>query len=605
MKIHWKSSFLVFYAICFAAIVAPAESPSSAYQGAVARPQSNIASKHRAALARGGADILLIQTSDPWEESGDYVGANWYDGVTSDTMVLDTLGKSYHIATWSDIQSGSVDIFSYQVILIVDDQVQQFYDDYALKKSQFEQYVKSGGTLLFFAAGAGWAKGQLNANLPGDVTWEYNYDYNNYIAKVNHPIVTDVLSEHTPLQNADLYSYYCSHGYFASLVAGTSVILVNSDGNPTLIEYRLGKGTVIASTLTWEHDWHEHNGGDQYGTFARKALDDVFLYAFYIAGGYVSAQLNVDIYPEDMWQPKRPTLFKAQGDLIDVVAVVQNNSTNTISGVTLELDIANVLADPSFIKVYRRKSGDHIAIELPTELTSGADYTDQTVAGKRIITISNLTIPVQALMQQHVWNDFVFRFRLRNPLAKGTTIDATATVSASGFTSSAAKLSDGGDIKVLANGRVIVTSREALYTYANPNNVGKVDWNVVAQIQALWQSLYRIAANRAAVIEFVDKEEYVADTDHSITSDIIRYWPYHRQHLSNGVVDTYGNYHYSATSTASDEPIINQVAVKVRQYLDNHIVRSGGIPASGREVLILGGDNIVPFYRKWDMMPST
>jgi hypothetical protein len=38
-----------------------------------------------------GANILLIQSSDPWENSGHYVGETCFDGITSDTMVLDRL----------------------------------------------------------------------------------------------------------------------------------------------------------------------------------------------------------------------------------------------------------------------------------------------------------------------------------------------------------------------------------------------------------------------------------------------------------------------------------------------------------------------------------
>jgi hypothetical protein len=578
-------------------VLAEVQTPNSAYRGdKIQPPKYMVPPRRRADVGNTGANILLIETGLPWDS-------------TADTTVLDSLGKSYDVADWPDIQNGSINIFSYQVVLIVNDQVQQFYDDYAANVAQFEQYVESGGTLLFFAAAAGWNGGILNANLPGGVTWNEDYECCDQIVDPNHPIVTDVLSEGVPLQNSELCNNYCSHGYFSNLVSGTTVIIEDTNiQQPTLIEYTLGKGTVIASTLTWEFSYDHSQGTASpcayYGDYAVHSLDDAFLYAFSIAGGYVSNQLEVNIYPEDMWQPTRPTLYKAQGDLIDVVGVILNNGTNVITGVALELDIADGLTDPGFLKVYRRKSADHIAIELPTELTPGVDYTDQTVAGARMITISNLTIPVQALMPQHTWNDFVFRFRLQNPLAKGTTVDAAATVSASGFTPSSASLSDGGDIRVLANGRVIVTSREPLYKqYAR--NGSSIDWNAVDQIHVLWQALYRIAANRAGVIEFADKEEYVADTDHSVTSDIIRNWPDHRQNLANGGANTSGNYHYSPSPTENDEPTINQAAIKVRQYLDDHIVRSGGIPSSGREVLILGGDNIIPFYRKWDSTDTT
>ena len=90
---------------------------------------------------RTGADILLIQTNDPWERSDLYVGANWYDGVTSDTEVLDSLNYTYNIANWDDISGGLIDIYDYPVILIVNDQIQDFYDDYAIHVADFENWV--------------------------------------------------------------------------------------------------------------------------------------------------------------------------------------------------------------------------------------------------------------------------------------------------------------------------------------------------------------------------------------------------------------------------------------------------------------------------------
>lgn len=64
-----------------------------------------------------------------------------------------------------------------------------------------------------------------------------------------------------------------------TLPPGSKVILRDSDIKaPTLVEYPLGNGRVIASGLTWEHSYVYHTT-DSYGHYARKAMKDMFSYA--------------------------------------------------------------------------------------------------------------------------------------------------------------------------------------------------------------------------------------------------------------------------------------------------------------------------------------
>lgn len=93
--------------------------------------------------------------------------------------MLSALGYAYDIVDMSNISQ--VDLFRYPVILIVNDQVQAFYDQYAAQVAAFEKYVENGGTLVFFASSDGWAAGTLQANLPGGVSittpWYENYNF--------------------------------------------------------------------------------------------------------------------------------------------------------------------------------------------------------------------------------------------------------------------------------------------------------------------------------------------------------------------------------------------------------------------------------------------
>ena len=533
------------------------------------------------------ADILLIQTSNPWNS-------------VADPTVLNKLGRTYQIVDWSQISGGSVDIFSYQVVLIVNDQVQAFYDQLANETSQFEQYVQNGGTLVIFAAANGWANGSITAPLPGGLVrvWSGQSDYYHYgkVVDPTHPIVSDVLSEGIPLLDADLYGNYCTHGYFSTLPPNTRVVLADTDNHPTLVEYRLGKGTVVASTHTWEFHYDRPNS---YGAFGIKALDDVFLYAFSIAGGHADG-LKVAVYPEDNWLAKRPALYKCPGDVIDITADVQNNGETNIPNVTVSMQIDDSLVDPGYIKVFKRKSADHIAIENYDDEVY-TTFTDTTTSGKRVITLQNLSIDPQKSLPKNIWNDFVFQFRLRTGLQGFTAVNATATVQADGFKDGTQDLNSGGQVVVKSwesYPNIILVNRKGVYQqYATIN--GQIDFSDGGkrdQLHLLWESLYRIAANRNAAIEFVDKIEFASDTDHTAANEVIREWPTDRLHLGNG--DAQGHYHYDNNPASNNEEnTINKVAIKVDNYLKQVIQRSGGLSADGRDVLIFGGDNLIPHYR--------
>ena len=157
----------------------------------------------------GTPDILLIQTANPWDSD-------------ADTTVLDGLSYSYRVIDMTEVPSTSIDDF--QVVLIVNDQIQSFYDNYAVNYDRFEDYVENGGILVFFACDHGWANGNNYTDLPGGVEVGDRYNYTNTIANSNHPIVTQELTKHSaaPLMNSDMYSNYCSHNYFveSTLPAG-------------------------------------------------------------------------------------------------------------------------------------------------------------------------------------------------------------------------------------------------------------------------------------------------------------------------------------------------------------------------------------------------
>jgi hypothetical protein len=473
---------------------------------------------------QGQADILLIETSLPWNSN-------------ADKTVLNALGYTYDIATMSNIDS--IDIFRYPVILVVNDQVQAFYDQYAERVTDFENYVKNGNTLLFFAASDGWARGTLQARLPGGVRittpWYKNY---NYIADPSHPIVNAQLSDGIPLKNADLYGTYCSHGYFTSLLPNTKIIFKEEGGFPTLIEYKYGKGRVIASTQTWEFHW------DRYwvGNFSRKALDDVFLYAF--SGGAVQAGVNIDLRVDDA--PSWMDVNKSRGSYVDLVARVTGDSSYDAI-ITLQVP-DNKLGTPT--KTFtRNRSGDPVEGQLN-------QYSNPKTGQYRI------TSKLQPVAGNY-YKEFVFRFKVPANASIERKLTPTATVSVSGFKVqnpvSTAKLN------IIDKARsILVTNRRLLFNKYQPdplhNDVTPLLERVNAQAWIMEGEIFYVDLYNSDARNWNQSIDYSSEAKANLVFSEI-----------DGLIDSW----YSRFSLSGIKP----------EFL-----------------LIIGGDEIIPFYRADDRL---
>lgn len=505
--------------------------------------------------AASTTDILLIQTSDPWERDAGteypahYVGNSWFDGITADTEVLSQLGYSYQIATWADISSGLIDIFSYPVVLIVNDQVQSFYDQYANQLSSFERYVTNGGTLVFFAASDGWAEGTLNALLPGgmsvinaelDSTGESGpgLEEYNYIADFSHPIVTRQLSEDTPLTTDDLYSDWCSHGYFENVPENADVILTESHGYPTLVEYSLGNGRVIASTQTWEHNWSYHvSEEDEYGNFARKALDDVFLYAFSSGTKFVD-NLSIDLRIEDA--PDDVMVNKSAGSYVDIVAKITGDEALNPS---VELRVFNE-AIPAPIKSFTRKLTDN---------TGYREFTSQALGDGRYRTLINLeTIQQDDSSNSIHYKEVVWRFRLPNDIQpQNVTVQATITINGAVIDDD----TDAARFRIVPKGEaLIVTDRSRLFENYESSS---------QEISELLAEAYRSAESVIGEVFYIDRE--------GIT------WEYN-----------------------SDINNVNEISRAIDQKIEQWFQRLSSAEDRPQYLMLVGGDSIVPFYRMHD-----
>jgi len=217
------------------------------------------------------AKILLIQDNLPWDEN-------------TNTKILDQIGESYNLVSTSEFMD--INLWDYDVVIFANDQTFTTYSNYSDFREYLELFTEMGGVIVFGAGDFGWSDGSLTSELPGGVSKIKNYCYRNYVSKSNHPIVTGELTNDGTLTDDDLYENYCSHGSFveSSLPMGYQVILrANNDDAPTLVEYPIGNGLVIASTLTWEYNYvhggESHPEGGYRGKFAEIAMKDMFLYA--------------------------------------------------------------------------------------------------------------------------------------------------------------------------------------------------------------------------------------------------------------------------------------------------------------------------------------
>ncbi len=218
-------------------------------------------------------EVLLIEDALPWNSE-------------ANRIVLSKVTE-YDVVTTTDFLK--VNLSEYGVVILANDQSFETYEKYSALKEYLEYFASSGGVVVFGACDLGWANGDLNGKLPGNVRKKTHLVDSNYIVDENHPIVSGSLIDNQKLLSSDLVSNYCSHVSFdeESLPAGTKIILREGDSNrPTLIEYPLGKGRVIASGLTWEHNYITGGkviNGLKSGCFAQIAMADMFKYSIHVS----------------------------------------------------------------------------------------------------------------------------------------------------------------------------------------------------------------------------------------------------------------------------------------------------------------------------------
>lgn len=213
-----------------------------------AAPAAPTAASPAATLA--SATVLLLKDANP------------FNG-TANEQILAANGISYVVMSSADLPAA--DLSQYPVLIVAGDQQQAFYDALDANEAKLHAYVADGGALQFGAAAWGWNEGDASAvTLPGGVTISLRYEVANYLTRPVHPLVAGLPN---PFSGTS-----ASHAYFTGLPAWATVIATTGStpgGEPTLAEYKYGKGCVLALGQPLEYGYEN---GQASGTILRNAI---------------------------------------------------------------------------------------------------------------------------------------------------------------------------------------------------------------------------------------------------------------------------------------------------------------------------------------------
>jgi len=200
-----------------------------------------------------GEPTLVFQDALPWGSTA------LAQVLTANNIPFDTANSS---------QMGTIDLSQYKVVFLSSDQPPGFYSSYGANLARFEDYVTAGGFLWVGAAAWGFNGGDFNGGvLPGGATVQGPvFEDANDVVDPAHPTMQLVPDPFTGTS--------ASHAAFQNLPAGANVIADGaSSGLPTLIEYDVGAGRVLAFGQTLEF-------GFEFGQDSGRILENGVPYAY-------------------------------------------------------------------------------------------------------------------------------------------------------------------------------------------------------------------------------------------------------------------------------------------------------------------------------------
>ena len=187
--------------------------------------------------------IKLFRDNLPW------------DSYAMDNMLAEngfTLGsgtKQYQILS-SYVMDTVTLVPGVDLVIISNDQVQTFYDNYRIAQAHINEFIYCGGTIFWEVCDLGWAEGSIEEagiTLPGEVDISPDYDLTNYITSSQLQLIAGL--------DSVLDGRYASHEGFTNLPAGAVVYTVDSRDLPTLVTYGYGVGWVVMTGQPLEYSY--------------------------------------------------------------------------------------------------------------------------------------------------------------------------------------------------------------------------------------------------------------------------------------------------------------------------------------------------------------
>lgn len=185
--------------------------------------------------------IRIIQDSEPW-------------GSSSLTTILEQLGfaEGNDYGSYKIVNSVNITNVDFNpetdLVIISNDQSQDFYDSFAENQAWVYDFIYDGGVLFWGACDRGSEKGFMEDAgivLPAGVSYRQSIDLRNFVNDFDLSIVAGLPSV--------LEYQYASHIGFYNLPENTTIYTHNSRDEATLLEFNLGKGWVMISGQPLEH----------------------------------------------------------------------------------------------------------------------------------------------------------------------------------------------------------------------------------------------------------------------------------------------------------------------------------------------------------------
>jgi hypothetical protein len=122
------------------------------------------------------------------------------------------------------------------------------YSDYFYNLPKVFNFVRLGGVAILHISGN--CGDQDNISLPG-IQYRTSYNNQEYIVDAEHPYISGNGYGGEKLVEKDFSGWnFTDHGYLSNVPSFSTVILENLDG-PSFIEFNLGKGVVLLTTITF------------------------------------------------------------------------------------------------------------------------------------------------------------------------------------------------------------------------------------------------------------------------------------------------------------------------------------------------------------------